>query len=229
MKINLNNRLLAVANMIPKGHVVADIGTDHAYLPIYLIQEGISPRVIATEIKQGPYKRALITVRKAGLKDFIEVRLGSGLKVLEAGEAGIAVLAGMGGETISSIIREARPVADSMEFMVLQPMQNLPNLRKNLYDMGYKIIDEDVAIEGSKYYVVMAVCCQIPEPFDDIDITVGPVIRRKKTPEVLAYIRRKIEVIEGLIESMKTINTAPGQKALAKHEGELEMWKEVLK
>ncbi|MDN5313543.1 MAG: tRNA (adenine22-N1)-methyltransferase, partial [Thermoanaerobacteraceae bacterium] len=59
MKVNLTNRLLLIANMIPGGHVVADIGTDHAYLPIYLIKEGISTRVIATEITQGPFKRAL--------------------------------------------------------------------------------------------------------------------------------------------------------------------------
>lgn len=229
MKIDLNNRLLSIANMIPRGHVVADIGTDHAYLPIYLIQESISPRVIATEIRQGPYKRALINVRKAGLQDFIEVRCGPGLKVLYPGEAGTAVIAGMGGETIAGIIRESRPVADSLNLMVLQPMRNLANLRKNLFAMGFKIIDEDVAIEDSRYYVIMAVCRQPPGPFDDVDIAVGPVIRQKKTSGALAYVEHKIAVLEGLIEPLKTIETAPGQKALAQYERELKMWKEVLK
>jgi len=229
MKVELTNRLLLIANMVPKGHVVADIGTDHAYLPIYLIQEHISPKVIATEITWGPYRRALINVKKAGLQRFIEVRRGPGLRALSQGEAQTAVMAGMGGETIAGIIRDSGPVADSLELMLLAPMRNQPDLRKQLFTMGFKIIDEDVAVEDSRYYEIMAVRRQPPDPFDDADIAVGPVLRRKKTPEVLKYMEHKIALLEGLIEPLKTINTASGQKALAQYERELEMWREVLK
>jgi len=229
MKIDLANRLLLIANMIPKGHVVADIGTDHAYLPIYLIQQHISPKVIATEVTWGPYRRALINVKKAGLQGFIDVRRGPGLRTLSQGEAQTAVMAGMGGETIANIIRESGPLAGFLELMLLAPMRSQPELRKQLFAMGFKIIDEDIAVEDSRYYEIMAVRRQSPVPFDDADIVVGPVLRRKKTPAVLKYIEYKIAFLEGLIEPLKTINTASGQKALAHYERELEMWREVLK
>ncbi|HHW01560.1 MAG TPA: SAM-dependent methyltransferase [Thermoanaerobacterales bacterium] len=228
MKVHLNDRLLLIAGMIPRGHAVADIGTDHAYLPIYLVQEGISTRVIATEITRGPLKRAIINVKKAGLENFIEMRHGPGLKPLSPGEVRTAVIAGMGGETIAGIIKDSRPVADSLELMLLQPMRNQPELRRQLFSMGFKIIEEDVAIEDSRYYEIMAVQRQTPGSIDDIDITVGPVLRKKRTPVVLRYIEHKIAVLEGLVQPLRAINTASGQKALEKYERELKMWKEVL-
>ncbi|MDN5300774.1 MAG: tRNA (adenine22-N1)-methyltransferase [Thermoanaerobacteraceae bacterium] len=228
MKVHLNDRLLLIAGMIPRGHAVADIGTDHAYLPIYLIKEGISTRVIATEITQGPFKRALENVKKAGLEDFIELRHGPGLKPLAPGEVQTAVIAGMGGDTIAGIIRDSRPVAGSMKLMLLQPMRNQPELRRQLFSMGFKIIDEDIAVEDSRFYEIIAARRQSPGPFDDIDIAVGPVLRKKKTPIVYEYIQHKIEILESLINPLKTINTASGQKALAQYQRELEIWKEVL-
>lgn len=229
MKVYLSNRLLLVARMIPKGHVAADIGTDHAYLPIYLVKEHICPKVIATDVARGPYEKALENIKIAGVEGAVELRCGSGLEPLSPGEVQTAVMAGMGGETIAGILRDSMTVASSMEQMLLQPMRNLPKLRKWLFLMGFKIIDEDVALEDSRFYEIIAVKRQKTHPFDAIDIAVGPIIREKRTPRILKYIGAKISRLESLIKSLEDINTISAGKALEEYKRELQMWEEILK
>ena len=100
----LDPRLLCVAKHIRRGSVLADIGTDHARLPVYLVEQGICPRAIASDLRRGPAEAARKTIRAAGLSETIEVRLGDGLTTVAAGEAGDIAIAGMGGETIAAIL-----------------------------------------------------------------------------------------------------------------------------
>jgi tRNA (adenine22-N1)-methyltransferase len=227
--MKLGNRLQLLASKIPKSSTVIDIGTDHAYLPIFLIKKGISQRVIATEILHGPYERAQENIKKAGLQDFIELRLGSGFKTVKPGEGDVAVVAGMGAMTIINIINESMEAADSFKRLIFQPMRNRAQLRKYLFTTGYLIIDEDVALEDKKFYEIIVAKKAHLVPFDEIDIIVGPVLRYKKTPVVLEYINYRMNILQNLIEGLKTSNSEAGRRAVLKHEKQLKALREVIK
>jgi tRNA (adenine22-N1)-methyltransferase len=128
--IKLSPRLQAVADMVKTGHKLADIGTDHAYLPIYLVQEGRIPSAVAIDVHQGPYKSALQQVAAQGLKEKIKVLLGDGLEPLHFGQVDVAVLAGMGSTTMMDILNEKPEVTSSLKQLVLQPMVGIAQIRK---------------------------------------------------------------------------------------------------
>lgn len=131
---------------------VADIGTDHAYVPIYSIQNGISERAAATDINKGPLKTAEENVKKYGLEDKISLRLGSGLAPVDKGEFETVIIAGMGGEVIKNILEKDSEKAHSAEYLILQPMNSQDLLRKWLSENGFSIVCEDIACEGYKVY-----------------------------------------------------------------------------
>lgn len=138
------------------GIKIADIGTDHAYIPIYLIQNNMAEYVIAGDVRKGPVDIAKANVEKNNLSKKIEVRLGSGLSVLKKGEADTVIIAGMGGQLISEIIDADIEIARECK-LVLQPMNAQYELRKYLIFNNFKITDEDIAIEGFKVYNIMNV------------------------------------------------------------------------
>lgn len=139
-----------------KGAIIADIGTDHAYIPIYLIENNICKRVIAGDVCTGPVEIARSNINKHSLSDKIEVRLGSGLSILSKNEVDTIIIAGMGGQLISEIINADIEIARSVN-LILQPMNAQYELRKYLLSNGFTIYNEDIAIEGSKVYNVMSV------------------------------------------------------------------------
>lgn len=139
-----------------KGNTVADIGTDHAYVPVRLIEDGRAKRVIASDIRTGPVEAARRTVEKHGMSEKIEIRKGGGISVIEENEADVIIIAGMGGALISDIINENIKTAENAT-LVLQPMNNQYELRKYLHANGFSIIEEDIAVEGFKVYNIMVV------------------------------------------------------------------------
>lgn len=227
--MKLGNRLQLIASKIQKNITVVDIGTDHAYLPIYLISEGISKEVIATEILPGPYKTARENINRARLQDFIDLRLGAGFEPVRPGEGGMAVIAGMGAMTIIDIINESRQTADSFKRLILQPMQNRAKLRKYLLTTGYHIIDEDVAVEDNKFYEIIVAKKARRVPFDEIDIMVGPILRYKRTPAVLEYMKYRMKILQNIIDGLKTSDSEAGRRAVLKHKKQLEALREVVK
>jgi len=225
----LGNRLKTIASKIDKGFIVADIGTDHAHLPIFLISEGISKKVIATEILPCPYKRAQQNIKKSGYQDFIEIRFGSGFKPIKAGEADVAVIAGMGANTIIDIIEESRETANSFKKLILQPMRYQPKLREYLFTIGYRIVDEDVVQEADKYYEIIVTRRANVTCYDEIDLFVGPVLRHKKTSVIKDYINYRIEKLQKVIDTLNTANSRAAQIALLERQKEVRALKEALK
>lgn len=143
----------------------ADIGTDHAYVPVRLIDDGRAEHVIASDIRTGPVNAAVHTVNKYGIQDKIEVRQGSGLSVLRQNEADLIIIAGMGGQLIQTIIEEHKSIAENAR-LILQPMNDQYELRKYLMGNGFEIACEDLAVEGFKVYNVMIVKKGFQQPFD---------------------------------------------------------------
>ena len=156
MRIKLDPRLQAVADMVLPGKAVADIGTDHNYLPAYLVGEGICPFAVASDKMEGPYQKALSLTRALGMEDRISVRLGDGLDVLFPGEAATVILAGMGGFLMTELLDRAPAVLAKTERLILQPQKNSELCRDWLAAHGWNIIAETAASDKNFYYFVMA-------------------------------------------------------------------------
>lgn len=153
-KIPLTPRLSCIASHV-HAKTIADIGTDHAYIPIRLVQDGVCSHAIAADIRQGPLDIAGANIKKYGLADKIETRLGAGLSTIAPNEVEEIIIAGMGGEMIISILAQDEKTAKNSR-LILQPMNAQYELRHFLLEHGYKICTEDIAVEGFKVYNLIA-------------------------------------------------------------------------
>jgi len=149
--------MTAVASMVTQGNRLADIGTDHGYVPIALVQGKKIPKAIAMDINKGPLQRASEHIVECALEDYIETRLSDGVEKLKVGEADTILIAGMGGELVIHILSEGREICRNAKELVLQPQSELEKVRKFLREEKYKIVDEDMVIEDGKYYPMMKV------------------------------------------------------------------------
>lgn len=156
-KLELTPRLKAVASFVPDGARLADVGTDHAYLPVSLILSGKIPAAIAADLRQGPLNRARATVAEYGLEGKVIFRLCDGLRGIRPEEADAVAIAGMGGETIASILEAAPWVRERCVNLILQPMSSMSDLRLWLADHGYAIREEKLAREGDTLYTILRV------------------------------------------------------------------------
>ena len=150
--MQLSQRLSSVASMVTAGNCLADVGTDHGYVPIYLYERNIIPHAIAMDVNKGPLERAALHIAESGMKDAIETRLSDGLTALKIGEADSIVIAGMGGPLMIRILSAYPEVTDSAKELILQPQSEIAEVRIWLYEQGYEIIEEHMVYEDGKYY-----------------------------------------------------------------------------
>jgi tRNA (adenine22-N1)-methyltransferase len=151
----LSARLQAVADFIPKEYILADIGSDHAYLPCFVVKKGIVPFAIAGEVVEGPYQSALRQVREENLTDKISVRKGNGLEVIVQGEVDCITIAGMGGALISTILEDGKEKLASVKRLVLQPNISAISIRQWLISNEWELIEENILEEDGKIYEVL--------------------------------------------------------------------------
>ena len=154
----LGKRLLSVSSMVRRGAVLADIGTDHAYLPIYLLKEGIISRAVCSDINEGPLASAEENLKEEGLLDSAELYLTCGAAALAGKGITDYAICGMGGELIADIIESAPALKENGVRLILQPMTKPELLRKYLASHGFDIITEKFSFDEGKYYV--ALCCE---------------------------------------------------------------------
>lgn len=152
---NLSKRLALCASFVRKGSVAADIGSDHALLPIYLVLSGISPKAIASDINEGPIACAKRNIETYDIADRIDTAVAPGLDSVAPGSVDDIIIAGMGGELIASILEAAAWVKDKRYRFVLQPMTRAEKLRKWLFFNGFEILTETAQCEGRRVYTVI--------------------------------------------------------------------------
>ncbi len=157
---NLDARLLSAAKLVREGAYVCDVGTDHAYLPVYLVLTGRAVRALASDINEGPVKRAKESVVKYGVSEKIEVVLGDGLKGAESYPITDVIIAGMGGELIASILDAAKWIQNEKYRLILQPMTHAEILREYLINNGFSIIDEDIVTEQKDRKIYQIICAE---------------------------------------------------------------------
>lgn len=144
-----------LADMVTPGNRLVDIGCDHGFLSIYLVSEGICPKALAMDVREGPLTAAGTHVAEWGLEDYIEIRLSDGLKKYRAGEADTMVCAGMGGRLMKRILEEGMDKAAGMKELILQPQSELSEFRSFLRQAGFRVTQEDAIREDGKYYFAM--------------------------------------------------------------------------
>lgn len=206
MRIKLSNRLQAVARQIPAGLRVADVGTDHGYLPVYLVVNDIAPKVIASDRGKRPLDSARQLISLLSLENQIDVRLGDGLSVLQPDEAEVICLAGMGGVAIKEIISAGLPLAQAAKRLVLQPQRNVPAVRRFLVSNGFKIVAEDLAEDDGFYYEIIAVEPGLME-LTEQEADFGPLLLRDGHPLFKDFLILKETDLTQLLAAMADNNS----------------------
>lgn len=199
--MNISDRLKTIGEMVDNCESICDVGTDHAYLPIYLIQKGTCSKAIASDINKGPVEKAKMNIKREGLNDSIFCRLGGGLNTIKPFEVDGVVIAGMGGNLIRDIIEENMDVFKSLKFMILQPVQNPEVLRQYVYEAGYDVIDEDLCFDEDKYYEIIKIKHNNkPTKVDSIYYEISKKLIEKKHPLVEEYIKFKINKYRSILK-----------------------------
>lgn len=225
MILNLKGRLKLIADKVPACNTVADIGTDHAYLPIYLIQQDLCKKAIASDVKTGPVKVANRNISLYNLKDKIETRLGSGLDTIGINEADAIIIAGMGGTLLAELLDANTEKAIKTKALVLQPMNDLNIVRKWLYDHDFDIYDEELAAEGPKIYCVMAARYTGKNRiYDEFTLHVGERLIEKNYVLLKPYCEMKVRQIDRVLGQLQAMED--NEKLLSYY---LELKKEYLK
>jgi tRNA (adenine22-N1)-methyltransferase len=229
--VKLGKRLSAIAAMVLPGSRIADIGTDHAYLPIYLVSQGISPAAVAGDVHKGPYESAKETVTLLNLSYKIAVRFGDGLAVLTPGEADTAVIAGMGGPNIIEIL-DARPeIVASLSRLILQPMIGSAGVRRWLAENGWRLLDETLVEEEGRLYEIMAAERGEAVPVEPVLYEIGPLLWEQRHPLLKTHLDNLIGQYSRVVAEMaggKVAAASPKYREYQEKIAELEAKKACL-
>ena len=224
-RIKLDQRLLSVASLVRKNRVVADVGTDHAYVVAYLIENGITERAIASDINKGPLENARQTLVDCGIEDKVSLILSDGLKNIPENSCEDIVIAGMGGILISEILENAPWIKNDNMHIIAQPMTHAEVLRKWLFENGFEIRREVASTDGKRLYVAISAeytgvkteksmaCCYVGELYKNND-----ELSEKYIEKILLSLQKKYSAqksagvidSEGLGEIISEINTLIG-------------------
>ena len=193
------------ASMTGKCSLVADIGSDHAYLPVSLILSGNALRAIVTDLRQGPLENSRRTAQKYGLVEKMSFSRGSGFGALDGYERpDVITVCGMGGELIKSFIGE-RPDIARGSVLVLQPMNNAGMLEKYLRQQGYSVTDQAISTDGIHYYRCMRALYtgEREDDPDACDCEFPPCLIEKRDPVMYSYLQKRLDTAERILCSME--------------------------
>nr|WP_317331677.1 class I SAM-dependent methyltransferase [uncultured Romboutsia sp.] len=203
--MKLTDRLLKIASLVTKGKKVADIGTDHGYIPVYLLNKGYIDFAILADVNKGPLENAKSEVRHNNLTDKVDLRLGSGIEVLNENEVDEVIIAGMGGILISELLEAKKSVAHNLDKLILQPMQAQGELRKYLLNNGYEILDEALVKEDFRIYeiIVAKYTSKNTSVEDEIYYEVGKKLIENKDLLLNEFIDKKIFMYNSILKKLE--------------------------
>ena len=220
--MQLSLRLSAIADMVTTGNRLVDVGCDHGYLPVYLIQQKKIPSAIAMDVRKGPLSRAKEHIRQYGLEEYIQTRLSDGLENLKAGEGDTLVIAGMGGPLMERILTDGQSVRDSFSEMILQPQSDIPHFRRFIQSQGFQIVEEKMVEEEGKFYPMMRVVRTCPEgdgnenlvseaaPYT-LEEAFGKFLLKEHNPVLYHYLLREERIRADIL---KQLQAAPQAEAV---------------
>ena len=208
-KLKLTNRLLKIASLVSENKRLADIGTDHGYIPVYLLNEGKINFAILADINKGPLENARSEVKRNKLEDKVDLRLGSGIEVLKKGEVDEVIIAGMGGILIGELLEANKEVAHSVDKLILQPMQAQEELRQYLLNNGYEILDECLEKEDFRIYeiIVAKYTGKNTHLEDNIYYEIGKKLIENKDELLVEFVENKIKKYNNIISKLGNKDT----------------------
>lgn len=212
---------------VPGGCRVADVGTDHGFVPIRLVKDGTARSAIAMDVRRGPLLRALEHIREAGCEAAIETRLGDGLEKLLPGEADGVVITGMGGELMLRILKDGSHVRDTVKWWVLSPQSELCAFRHGLEELGLSVRREEMVFEDGKYYTVMLVQPGKMHYEQEFYYRYGECLIREKSPVLLAFLRREEKKLRGILEQLDSQEGEAAKKRCLEMKQELKEIKQT--
>lgn len=205
--VRLSKRLQMLASMVTAGNKIVDVGCDHGFLPIYLVQNGRIPGALAMDVRTGPLESAREHVAAYGLGEYIELRLSDGLKEYSEGEAETIICAGMGGRLMERILTESLDKVRTAKELILQPQSELREFRIFLREAGFAIREEDAVFEDGKYYFAMkavytgrSVCAEAVsnEEFRALSDLFGEILLRTKNSVLKQYLSYRQGILRRL-------------------------------
>ena len=191
--MKLSKRLRAAADLVRQDAYIADVGTDHGYIPIFLLESGKCEKAFAMDVNEGPLKRARDHIAIHGLSRKIELRLSDGVKALEPGECECVVIAGMGGGLAIKILEEGKEVFQSLKEFVLQPQSELSKVREYLWKEGYQVVAEDMVEEDGKFYPMMKVTKGTDEEYSNIELRYGRNLLKDNHPVLKIFLEKEVK------------------------------------
>ena len=209
--MELSKRLRAVADLVTAGYQVADIGTDHAYIPIFLTETGKTDYAVAMDVNKGPLRKAQENIYAYKMEKQIETRLSNGFSALKVQEVQSAVIAGMGGNLVIRILVEGHDVVSCLKECILQRQSELDKVRAFLLQEGFFFIEEDMVEEDGKYYPMMKVRPPetkkeseiMPEMWNDVQLQYGKLLLEKRHPVLKRYLEREIRIRTDILKSIE--------------------------
>lgn len=230
-ELRISKRLKTAADMVIAGNTAADIGTDHAYLPIYLIGSKRADYVYACDIRKEPLKRAQNHIRMYGMQDKIEVRLSDGLCALEKGEMDTIVICGMGGKLMQKILFEGMDRLTSGMQLILSPQSEIRNFRYFLDKAGIAVTDEEMVMEDNQYYWIMD-CRYVNRTISnhtEVQLRYGQSLIDKKSQELKSYLNAEIKSAKILLDRLsKMKNGTEADKRISEIHTDLDMMYKAL-
>lgn len=199
--MKLNGRLRLIAESIPKCRILSDIGTDHAYIPIYALTHGVCEKAIAADVRSGPLLAAQKNIKRYDLENLIEARLGDGFGPIDETECDVAVIAGMGGALIRNILAGYPEKAKRCSKLLLQPNNAAEALRGWLYENGFGITSEKLVKDGRKLYcLIEAEWTGSCKKRDFFDCYIGNKLLVSNAPLLESYLKKKLAELNTIIE-----------------------------
>lgn len=214
-EIRLSSRLETVASFIPQGARVADIGTDHGFLPIWLVQKSICSEVIACDVREGPLSQARRFACEYGVEDKISFKLGYGLTPVEPYEVDTIVIAGMGGETIKNILSAAPWIKEGDYTLILQPQSKLPELIRWLNESQYAVTNGRLAEDDGRIYLVIEVKRGHAAAPSISELYVPKVLEDSADTLLSRYVSTVIDKLGGVVKAIDS-SDRPGEKQKVK-------------
>lgn len=223
----LSERLLSLAKMVPTGAKVADIGTDHAFLPCYLVKKKIVSHAIGIDVNEGPFQIAKRTVEEQRLSSLIEIRLGNGLLPLRPGEVDVAVLAGMGGSAMRDILVQSPEIVAGLNKLIIQPMIGAEAIRYWLHEQGWVIIEEDLIYEDKRVFQVIGAKKGKGQSLSLMEACYGPLLIRKRHPLLKQIIAKDIMGLQEILMQLAKSQSNEAKKKYSEFQEKMAMVKEL--
>jgi len=224
----LSQRLEKLASYVEKTDILGDIGTDHGFIPIYLLENNVTNQIIASDLNQGPLDNAKEELSQRGLVQAVDLRLGGGLEPYTLGEINTALIAGMGGTLIRNILEEGREHLPYLKKLILQPMHGVVDLRRFLLNNGFRIVDEDLIYENNIYYEIIVAKRGKSQAYEHINLEFGFYMLEKNPELSKAYVGLKLEKLQEIVHNITKHGSSASQEKVKELRESIEAYKEVI-